>query len=75
MIKKASEIIGTVLTFLTSTGFSYFGVLGAAFAIWSVASKTLGWIGWILVGYFICHNMNLIRPWALKQYEDIKKKF
>ncbi len=74
-MKKFSEIFGTVLTFLTSTGFTYFGVLGAAFAIWFIAPKSLGWVGWILVGYFICHNMQLIRPWALKQYNDIKRKF
>ena len=74
-MKKFSEIFGTVLTFLTSTGFTYFGVLGAALAIWFIAPKSLGWVGWILVGYFICHNMQLIRPWALKQYNDIKRKF
>ena len=74
-MKKFSEIFGTVMTFLTSTGFTYFGVLGSALAIWFIAPKSLGWVGWILVGYFICHNMQLIRPWALKQYNDIKRKF
>jgi len=69
------KVIAAVLTFLTSTGFNLFGVLGAAIGIWLIAPKTFGWVGWILVGYFICHNMLLIRPWALKQYNDIKKKF
>lgn len=74
-MKKAAKLFGLIVTFLSSTGFSYFGVLGSALAIWLVAPKTLGWIGWILVGYFVCHNIQLIRPWALKQYRDIKKKF
>jgi len=74
MVKKITGYFATVLTFLSSTGFVYFGVTAAAFLIWFLAPKTLGWVGWILVGIFIQKNMDLIRPWALKQYNDLKSK-
>ena len=74
-MKKVSEIIGTILTFLTSTGFTYFGILVFAIGIFIVAPKTFGWAAWMLIGYFICHNILLIRPWALKQWKDVKRKF
>jgi len=74
-MRKLAQIFGTLMTFLTSIGFTYLGVLGAAVLIWLLAAKTLGWVGWILIGYFICHNMQMIRPWALKQWRDIKRKF
>jgi hypothetical protein len=74
-MQKLAQLLGTVLTLLSSTGFTYFGVLGASIAIFLVSPKTVGWLGWILLGYFISHNITLLRPWAKKQWGDIKKKF
>lgn len=73
-MKKLQEIIGTLFTFLSSTGFVYFGALAYAILIWAFA-RPFDWVGWILVGVFVQKNMDLIRPWALKQWTDLKRKF
>lgn len=74
-MKKMTELFGTVLAFLSSTGFVYFGTLVYAVVIWLIWARPFGWVGWILVGIFIQKNMELIRPWALKKWKNLKSKF
>lgn len=74
-MKTIKEIFGTLTAFISSTGFVYIGCIVYALFIWFIAPKTFGWIGWILLGVFIQKNMELIRPWALKQWKDLKSKF
>lgn len=73
-MKTVKELFGTLMTFLSSTGLVYFGCIAYAIFIWVISPRPLGWTGWILVGVFIQKNMELIRPWAIKQWKDLKSK-
>lgn len=76
MIKKVSELLGTVLTFLSSTGLVWLGYGGGALAVFLLTPKNWFWgvIFGVLVGLFVMKNLEILRPWAVKQFNDLKGK-
>lgn len=58
-MKTIKEIFGTVMAFISSTGFVYVGCIVYALFIWFIAPKSLGWVGWY---YWACSYR---RTWTL----------
>ncbi|HET8735197.1 MAG TPA: hypothetical protein VFM69_01230 [Pricia sp.] len=76
-MKKLSEILGAVLTFITSTGFVWIGGIAAGLFVFLTMPKNWFWgvVFGIIVGIFVMKNLDKLRPWAVKQWKDLKGNF
>lgn len=76
-MKTIKNIIAGIIAFLSSTGLTWFGYAAGAILIFILFTKTWFWgvIFGVLIGLFVMKNLELLKPWALKQLQDLKDKF
>lgn len=72
-----SNLLATILVFFTSTGLTWFGYGGGAVAVFFFMPKNWFWgvVFGLLAGLFVRHNLEIIKPWAIKQWKNLISKF
>lgn len=71
------KLFGIVITFLTNTGVVWVGGIAGISGVLIFMPKNWFWgvVLGVLAGLFVMKNLEWIRPWANKQWEDIANKF